>query len=250
MRTLLVGHDHTSRPGFVGEYLRACGHEATRFMVVPEERFDSPSVSVTFPDPTEWDAVICFGAPWSVYDTDRIDPWITSELTFLRAAHASEVPVLGICFGAQALAAALGGGVERAPRTELGWTVIDSDEPELIPPGPWLESHSDRCILPPDAREIARTEVGPQAFSIGRSLGLQFHPEATADLLAEWMAVGGAAHARQIGVDPDALIAETSTREAVARTEAFRLMDHFLQDFAGRPVPGLDRSPAQVPALE
>jgi GMP synthase-like glutamine amidotransferase len=236
VRALLIGHDHTSRPGLVGDYLLARDHEVTKFDIVPADLFHSPAMSVTFPDPTKWDVVICFGAPWSVYDTTTLGEWIGSELTFLRAAHTAGVPILGICFGAQALAAALGGGVEPAARTELGWTLVDTDEPDLVPPGPWLESHSDRCVLPPGAQEIARTAVAPQAFRLGRSMGLQFHPEVTADLLAEWMAVGDAAHARRIGVDPDALIAETAAREPTARAQAYRLMDAFLQKVATGPL--------------
>ncbi|MEV5709952.1 gamma-glutamyl-gamma-aminobutyrate hydrolase family protein [Actinoallomurus sp. NPDC052274] len=236
MRTLLIGHDHTSRPGHIGDYLLANGHDTSEFPIVPAELFHTPAVSVIFPNPTDWELIICFGAPWSVYDTSTLGEWIGAELAFLRAAHEADVPILGICFGAQALAAALGGGVTPAPRTELGWTIVDTDDPDLIAPGPWLESHSDRCVLPPGAREVARTDVGPQAFRVGRSLGLQFHPEVTADLLTEWMDVGGAEHARHIGVDPEALIVETAARENVTREQAYRLMDVFLCKVANGPV--------------
>ena len=80
----------------------------------------SPSVTVSFPDPLSYDAIVPMGAAWSVYDRDRIGTWIEDELGFLRRAHGAGVPVLGICFGAQALAAALGGKVVRAEDPRWG----------------------------------------------------------------------------------------------------------------------------------
>ena len=96
--------------------------------------------------------------------------------------------MLGLCFGGQALAAALGGTVERAPRPELGWTEIETDEPELVPPGPWLEWHYERFTTPPGATEIARTAAATQAFRHGRHLGVQFHPESTVEIVERWAA--------------------------------------------------------------
>ena len=96
--------------------------------------------------------------------------------------------MLGLCFGGQALAAALGGDVETAPEPELGWTEIETDEPELVPPGPWLEWHYERFTTPPGATEIARTGAASQAFRHGRHLGVQFHPESTVEIVEHWAA--------------------------------------------------------------
>jgi len=114
VRVLFVQQDHVSPTGPVGEAFADRGFDVQEFLVVPEEHFDEPSVTVTFPDPVTFDAVVPMGAPWSVYDRDRIGTWIDDELDFLRRAHQAGVPVLGICFGGQALAAALGGKVIRA----------------------------------------------------------------------------------------------------------------------------------------
>lgn len=126
MRVLFVQQDHMSPTGPVGEAFTDHGFDVQEFMVVPEEHFHEPSVTAAFPDPLAFDAIVPMGAAWSVYDHDRIGTWIGDELDFLRRAHGAGVPVLGICFGGQALAAALGGMVVRAGRPEIGWTTVET----------------------------------------------------------------------------------------------------------------------------
>lgn len=228
MRTLFIQQDHVSPPGPVGAAFARRGYEVECLLVVPADRFADPAVSVRFPDPRDYDAIVAMGAPWSVYDTAAIGTWIDAELTFLRAAVAAEVPVLGICFGGQALASALGGSVVRADRPELGWTTLDSDRPDLIPAGPWFEWHVDRWERPPGATPLARTEVCEQAFLAGRSLAVQFHPELTPEMLAGWLANGGDRHARDLGGDPDQLVADTARQADAAAQRADALVETLL----------------------
>ena len=129
MRVLFVQQDHMSPTGPVGEAFADHGFDVQEFMVVPEDHFHEPAVTVAFPDPLAFDAVVPMGAAWSVYDHDSIGTWIGDELDFLRRAHAASVPALGICFGGQALAAALGGKVVRAGRPEVGWTTVETSRP-------------------------------------------------------------------------------------------------------------------------
>ena len=63
------------------------------------------------------------------------------------------------------------------PTPEIGWYDVDTDQPEMVPGGPWFQWHFDRWTLPPGATEIARTANSSQAFVLGRALALQFHPE-------------------------------------------------------------------------
>ena len=100
----------------MGERFAERGYDATEFVVVPEDRFHDPGVEVSFPDPAAFDVIVPLGAIWSAYDHDRIGSWLAPELDMLRTAHERGIPVLGICFGGQALAAALGGKVEAAER--------------------------------------------------------------------------------------------------------------------------------------
>src|SRR5262249_26279100 len=143
---------------------------------------------------------------------------------WLRAADAAGVPVLGVCFGAQALAAAFGGRVEKAPHKEIGWTMVDTADPALVPAGPWLEFHGDRSLPPPSARVLARNEIGVQAFALGRNLAVQFHPEVDGAQLRGWLEQGGRTEALNEGRDPDALLAEAYAQEPASRERADTLV--------------------------
>lgn len=233
MRALFVQHDHASPTGPVGDRFRARGYEVEELLVVPEDRFHAPDVTASFPDPTGYDAVVAMGAPWSVYDRVTIGTWIDPELEFLRGAQKAGVPMLGICFGAQALAAALGGSVELAATPEIGWHRVHSDEPGLVEEGPWFEWHYDRWVAPPGARVIAHSRHAEQAFVVGRSLAVQFHPEFTSATLHGWLANGGTAHLNAHQVDIDALTARTAAEDAHAARRAETLVDRFLELVAG-----------------
>jgi GMP synthase-like glutamine amidotransferase len=215
MRVLVIRHHEEDSAGLVAAAFEAHGAEFSVHMF-PQ---DGPLPAV---DGT--DHVIVLGAISSVYDDGPARDWIAAELAWLRRVDEAGVPVLGICFGAQALAAALGGGVEAAARKEVGWTVIDSADPGLIPPGPWLEFHGDRCVLPPQARLLASNEVGPQAFRLGPHLAVQFHPEVDGAQLKLWLDAGGREEAIRAGHDPDKLLAETIAQEPASRDRADRLV--------------------------
>lgn len=235
MRVLFIQQDHVSPPGPVGEAFAARGYDVQEFLVVPQEHFDRPDIHVDFPDVRGYDAIVPMGAPWSVYDHDKIGSWVKDEIETLREAHEAGIPILGICFGGQALAAALGGAVIASDRPEVGWTTVDSDEPDLVEPGPWFQWHGDRWVLPDGVTALARTERADQAFAVGRSLGLQFHPELTPSMLDGWLGNGGEAHAVSLGVDPQALREETSATAAAAADRARRLVHRFLDSIATAP---------------
>lgn len=236
MRALFVQQDHVSPVGPVGDQFAARGYDVEEFLVVPADRFHDPGVDVEFPDPSAYDVIVPMGAPWSVYDEATIGAWVLEELTFLRRAHEAGIPVLGICFGGQALAAALGGSVERAEEPEIGWYAVESDEPGLLEPGPWFEWHHDRWTPPPGAVSLARTATADQAFRVGRSLGVQFHPEITPSQLQAWIDNGGSSYLDLHGRDTAALLAETSRTAADAQARSRRLVDRFLDQVAITPL--------------
>jgi GMP synthase-like glutamine amidotransferase len=214
MRVVVIRHHEEDSAGFIGQAFEARGAEFSSFLI-PKD--DLPALDGV-------DHIVVLGAVWAVYDDSADRAWIADELAWLRRADEAGVPVLGVCFGGQALAAALGGRVELAARKEIGWLLIDSVDEDLIPPGPWLEFHEDQIFPPPQARVLARSEVGVQAFSLGRHLGVQFHPEPDGELLAKWLDAGGRAEAEQEGTDPDRFLAETYAQEDAARRRADALV--------------------------
>jgi GMP synthase-like glutamine amidotransferase len=224
MRVTVVRHHAEDSPGFIADAFEARGAKITTHLFPAEGPL--PAIG-------DADHLIVLGAIPSVYDNGPARGWIDAELAWLREADEAGVPVLGICFGAQALAAALGGRVEPADRKEVGWTVVETLDPAVMPAGPWLEFHGDQCYPPPQARLLARTTLGVQAFVLGRHLAVQFHPEVDETQLRGWMDAGGRAEAERAGVDPDRLLAETAAEEPAARDRAGRLVDAALRIAAG-----------------
>jgi hypothetical protein len=86
VRVLFVRHDHVSPHGFVGDAFADHGFDVEDTLVVPEEHYSTPNVHATFPDPTEYDALVPMGAPWGAWDDDRIGNWLLPELQWLRDA--------------------------------------------------------------------------------------------------------------------------------------------------------------------
>jgi GMP synthase-like glutamine amidotransferase len=198
--------------------------------VVVEDITD-PSVGNSFPD-DGFDLVVLMGSPWSVYE-DRVQGWLQPELSFIRRRIEAGKPLLGICFGAQATSAALGGSVSQAARPEYGWTSITTQS-EHIAAGPWFQFHHDEFTLPAQAVELARNDSGVQVFRTGRALATQFHPEMTGELLASWCEIDdGARELIDAGHDPDRLIEESKLKAIESQPALEQMLDWFLDEVAG-----------------
>ena len=131
------------------------------------------------------------------------------------------------------MAAALGGTVEATPRPEFGWYRIESYISDVLAPGPWFQWHFDRFTVPEGATILAHSDSGVQAFRTGRSLGVQFHPELTTEILEGWLADADEAELRHLDGTPKGLLAETAERQEQARPHTDALVDRFLTTVAG-----------------
>lgn len=140
-------------------------------------------------EPTECDGYLITGSPKGVYDSN---PWIAELGDFIRASHTAGIKLVGICFGHQILAHALGGHAEKSDK---GWGMGLRDfEIQANETPEWLTlpadngecnlyfCHQDQVTkLPKNATRLAGSEFCPNAmFSIGdQVLGMQGHPEFT-----------------------------------------------------------------------
>jgi GMP synthase (glutamine-hydrolysing) len=153
----------------------------------------------TLPALDDVDGVLSFGGDQSVRDI-AADPLLTAEADLLRDAVDRELPVLGVCLGAQLLAHALGGSVARLPRRMVAWTPIEplpaaAGDPVLgsLPAGAFaLHWNEDGFEPPPGAVELlARPNGTGEGFRFGdRAWGVQFHPEVDPENLEGWYRTG------------------------------------------------------------
>jgi GMP synthase (glutamine-hydrolysing) len=165
------------------------------------------------PDWRGFPAIVVMGGPMGAYD-EADHPWLVDEKRLLREAVEADVPVWGVCLGAQLLASALGARVYRGERPEVGLLPVGltpaaaedpvfGDAPSSFPTLQW---HGDSFDLPDGATLLASSPAyRHQAFRVGRSYGLQFHLEVTPELATEWGEVPAYAESLEATLGPGAL---------------------------------------------
>lgn len=180
---LIVSHIRCEQPGYLCDFLDKRGIRYEKIHVEQGERLPANIDAVS--------GLALLGAPISVNDPL---PWIADEIALIRSACASNLPVLGICFGGQLIAKALGGQVCAAESMQIGWHPVMPTDAALAQFGELpdrfeaFEWHGDTFSLPEGARALFTGEcIRNQGFIHGNCLALQFHPEITAAMIHEWL---------------------------------------------------------------
>ncbi len=181
-------HTVTEGPGYLADVLEA--------LRIPWELVAIDAGAAVPASIDDVSGLVFMGGPMSVNDDL---PWIADELALIRRARAADLPMLGHCLGGQLISKALGGSVTRNPVKEIGWLPVET----IAHPAAWhwldgvplarevFHWHGETFSLPRGAIPLFESpSCANQGYAIGRSLGLQFHVEMTADLVREWCRAG------------------------------------------------------------
>lgn len=239
MRKLLVLQHVPSEPmGVLDPLLRGAGFRI-RYVNFARDPFAQVDVS-------RYDGLVVLGGPMNVDQVDRF-PHLLHETEVLQAAVAREIPTLGICLGAQLLAAALGAHVHPNPVREIGWYPLTlspaaSSDPlfkHLDSTTPVFQWHAYTFTEPQNTVHLASSaSCANQAFRYRDfAYGLQFHLEVDAGLIQRWLQhsqlqhelepLGGEQHARTVE-------AQTSVHLERSQAQAAALFTSFVQRFGWR----------------
>jgi len=237
-RALVIAHEPDGPARQVETRLAQRGFVVDTHIVT--HAYDEPNVATPWPDFDDYDVILPMGSVRSLTRKDEINSWVHDEIAMLRRAHESGTPMLGVCFGGQLLADALGGSVEVAPVTEIGWFTIDAVAGTENPagPGPWKEWHHDRFTPPLEAEILAQNENAIQLFRLGTTVGTQFHPEVDIEHLTAWLKASDDEYLASNGVNREQILSEVTEHEARNIIQCHAFVDWFLDQVA---FPAADR---------
>ena len=223
MPILVIEHDARNTASVLGRALSRHGLRLRTLRLHADEEVPNDLDGI--------DGVVTMGGPQSA--TDDALPWLAAEMRLLEAAHASSIPVLGICLGSQILARALGGQVRRAETPAAGFGRIDLTPAGREDPvfkglpwfGSWPDWHGDEVSeVPAGGRILAGSDhCKVEAYACGIfSYGIQFHPEWTATELATRLEQGDDAS----DLDFAALAATVRDQQEVIDRQAERFAEN------------------------
>ena len=142
-------------------------------------------INDVLPSLDDADLFFVMGSPESAHDDSL--PWLAKEIKWLEAALAAGKPMMGICFGSQIIARALGGRALALDKPEIGFITVNSVDEKWQHPGPWLDFHFDTFQLPAHAELLGFTDIAPQCYRHGNCWAVQFHPEIDVEMFDSWI---------------------------------------------------------------
>jgi GMP synthase (glutamine-hydrolysing) len=227
---LAVRHVAFEDLGLLGPLIAARGY-AVRYHDAGIEPFDAQGLAAP-------DLVVVLGGPIGVYERDAY-PFIADEIAAIAARIAAQKPILGICLGAQMMAAALGARVAPGPAKEIGWapvTLTPAGHASVLEPlgtTPVLHWHGDNCELPTGCGQLASTPHCPvQAFArTPAQLALQFHLETEPARFETWL-VGHTVELGKSGIDPRRLRDEARRLGPATRERGSKVLSAWLDAVA------------------
>nr|WP_272214360.1 glutamine amidotransferase [Marinicella sp. W31]MDC2879961.1 glutamine amidotransferase [Marinicella sp. W31] len=189
------------------------------------------------PDPLAADLVVVLGGPIGVND-DHAYPSMRTERDWLAPRLAARRPTLGICLGAQLMAAALGARVAPMPLKEIGFSALTltasgGNSPlSHLSDIPVLHWHGEAFDIPDGANNLAGTAAcTTQAFAMGANiLGLQFHPEAGERPAFERWLIGHSVELADAGIDPAGLRHDAETHGRSLKRAGQSMLQAWLRD--------------------
>ncbi|WP_382309651.1 glutamine amidotransferase [Herbiconiux sp. UC225_62] len=246
MRAAVIRHERMVSLGNFDSVLRAHGYDievldAGLASSAPGE------FAAALATAADADLLVVLGSARGVYEADR-HAFIAPEIAFVRERLASARPTLGVCFGAQLIAAALGEEVRPGATVEIGYREVTPTDAGLESPVrhvagvPVAEWHGDTFDLPRGTERLASSAAyANEAFGIGDwMLAVQFHPELTDEMHEEWL-VADAAYVDAAGYDPEALRAERARYGEGMQAVSQRMLAEYLEH-----LPGLHPSPGRA----
>lgn len=231
---LIIKHIDIEGPGTIEEFFSNTSWQL--------QSIDLSKDKLSIKDFSKLTAIISLGGPMNVYQEDKY-PFLKEEDEFLKKAIKSEIPILGICLGAQLLAKACSAKVKPAQTQEIGWHKLNLTEQgredplfdNLAKELDVFQWHQDTFEIPKGGALLAESpSCANQAFRFGRNAyGLQFHIEVTPEMVETW--IDKYAKTTEFASDPKDMLIESYKRKQSFRKQADLIYFNFSRIISSRP---------------
>ncbi|MDX1347404.1 MAG: type 1 glutamine amidotransferase [Thiomicrorhabdus chilensis] len=228
MKILILQHTATEGAGMVLDWCVQKGVKVSYInLYEPHPEFDLDELV---------QLVVVLGGPMSV-NAENDYPWLKPEKHFIRQCVEAQIPILGICLGAQLIASALGSQVVANSEVEIGWHKIEglTNQTDVFPlpvSMPVFHWHGETFELPSHSVRLAKSDAcANQGFQLGdKVIGLQFHPEITVNTIEAWIAdAGESLKPSKYVQSPNEMRAKAKTYLPDSKALLFEVLDYLVK---------------------